>query len=236
MKIEKVFVLLLFCCLNINVFSVASQLWTDDPATHDGEPNVTDLPLGILEKKSRSKIQGQQYISENWKEMNILMKGQDQITNIPARINVYDSTIEILHEHKIKYIPLSLINKASLLDNPSVYITNNSLPGASPAGFYRLIYNGKSSLLCYYYPEIIKGNYNRALDIGINYNETEVRYNYFLLLDQQLFRIKKNRRSLIQVFEGQPSMQKYVKDNHIHPGNEFELLKVVEYYDNHFKN
>lgn len=207
------------------------RISTDSPVKN------SDLPSGIREKKSKNKIQGKQYIYENWQKMNISFDNSTiQLKEIPARVNIFDSTIEILHENRVKIISLNMVDKFGLADNPSLFITHKKLPIDSPEGFYRVIYNGNAKLLCYYFPVVINANYNRTLDIGINYDEADIKSNYYIQIGINLVKLKKNRKSLSQLFTNEPDVQNFIKSEHISPGNEFDLLKFVEFYDNKINN
>jgi len=186
----------------------------------------------VRSKNASSNTVGNVYINNNWKTADIILNGSNElITGIPVRMNAHKNQLEIQHDGKVKTLESDNIKSILIENEKTTYITNSLLVKNSPEGFYRLIYNQHSSLLCYYYSEIRQSNYNRAMDIGERKDAVVIMNDYYLLFHGKLIKLESNRRKMARQFGYNDKIYNYILSEKIHPKNEFDLVKFATFCD-----
>ena len=112
-----------------------------------------------------------------------------------------------------------------------VFITKDALGKGQPDGFFKVIYNEKSSLLCHYTTKIKKSNYNEAMAVGNKDDEIVVTTKYYAYIDKQLVELETTRKKLVKQFQDKPEIVNYIMENKINPKNENMLVQLIEFID-----
>ena len=129
------------------------------------------------------------------------MNGTDEVlTGILVKMDAHQNLLEIRHNGKVKTISSDNVKSIVIPNEKTTYITDALLDTGSPKGFYRLIYNRHSSLLCYYFSEIRKSNYNRAIDMGQREDAVVVMKEYYLLFNGKMIKLENRRKKLARQF------------------------------------
>ncbi len=177
-------------------------------------------------------IAGSVYIRDTWKNADIIMNGSDVvITGIPVKIDAHHQILEIIHDGKIKMLPSSRVKSVVIGSERTTYITEVLLGTRNPKGFYRLIYNHHTSLLCHYHSKIRPSSYNLTLDMGQRDDAVEILKDYYLLYKGELIRLEGNRRKLARQFDSKDKIHDYILSQKIRPRNEFDLMKLAIFCD-----
>jgi len=186
----------------------------------------------VRSKNASSNTVGNVFINDAWKNADIILNGSNEvITDIPVKIDAHKNQVEIQHDGLVKTLEADNIKSIVFDNEKTTFITNILLAKNSPDGFYRLIYNQHSSLLCYYYSEIRQSNYNRAMDIGERQDAVVVVSDYYLLVHGKLIKLESNRRKMARQFGYNDKIYNYILSEKIHPKNEFDLVKFVTFCD-----
>jgi len=175
---------------------------------------------------------GTPFINPEWKLADIvLLENKNEILQVPVRIDTKFNLIEIRHEEKVKVLHASNTFSVALTMTGEVFVTNKTLGITEPEGFFKVVYSKKSSLLCYYSAKIIEGAYNPVLDAGIKEDKMFVEQTYYIMQNGKLTKLEKNRKKLMRQFEDQPEIAQFIKDEHLMPKLEYDLLKLIGFID-----
>ncbi len=187
---------------------------------------ITDRPVNSTYQT------GSPFVNTEWQMADItLLENQAKILNVPVRIDAKANLIEINHEDRVKVLHATNTYSLAFKSNEEVYISNSTLGIAEPVGFFKIIYNKKSSLLCHYSTKLVQGAYNPILDAGIKEDKLVVEQTYYIFQKGKLLKLEKNRKKLLHQFEGQPEISQFIKAQKITPKFEYDLLKLIGFID-----
>ncbi len=232
---NRFFSILLLAAL-LTGYSVAVKAQIQGFKTEDSsERTHSDDAIIRASIKSRSQIStsgSDVYISDDWKIADIKMNGSDEvITGIPIRLDAQNNLLEIKHTGKIKTISSGNVKSIVIENENTTFITESLLNKNSPKGFYRLIYNLHSSLLCHYYTEIRQSSYNRAIDMGERGDAVIVMKDYYFLYHGEMIKLESKRKKLARQFGYNDKIYNFILSQKIDPKNEFDLVKLATYCD-----
>ena len=202
--------------------------------------NSTDKKHGseaIIRANVRSanytgKTQGEIYIDDTWKVAEVtLNESGGVIHHVPVRLDVHNNLLEIQNKGKVKTLSSSNFRSITLEKEHTTYISDAVMKKTAPRGFYRLIYNKNSSVLCHYYTEIRQSNYNRALDMGEREDAVVMMKDYYFLFKGELIKLEGRRKSLARQFDENDRIYDYILSEKINPKNEFDLVKLASFCD-----
>jgi hypothetical protein len=187
----------------------------------------------ISDRPVTSKTQtGSPFINNEWQLANIIViENKAPIPNVQARIDVQANLIEINHEGVVKVLQADRTQSLNFIGSDEVFVSNESLGIKEPIGFFKVLYSKKSGLLCHYSTIIIKGAYNPVLDAGIKEDRLVIDKNYYILQNGNVMKLEKQPKKLGKQFNDKPEITRYIKDQHIMPKVESDLLRLVEFID-----
>ena len=221
----------LFLLLSMTVEAQLSGFKNQD-TTERIAPQNAIIKANVKSSTKNDPRVGDGYVFKSWKAADIMMNGSDVvITNIPVKLDAHNNLLEILHEGKIKTLSSGNVKSIVIASEQTTYITDALLDSGSPKGFYRLIYNRSSTLLCRYYSEIRKSSYNRAIDMGDRTEGVMLEKEYYLLLGGKMIKLEANRKRLARQFDNNRKIYEYILSEKLHPKNEFDLVKLVTFCD-----
>jgi hypothetical protein len=196
--------------------------------------------MANYEKKRKGpSLEGIQVLNEEFISSNIILKNDTCIyQDVPVRINIYENALEVNYKGEVKYLPANRIEKIELQGKSKPFLTQNSFSTKVPApeGFYKLLYEQKSTLLCHYSYTIKEANYNVALDVGQENDEIVIERNYYIILNNEMIKLEKNRRKLVKQLGADKEVQDFLKKNRINLKDEQDMVKFLEFYDSAFNN
>jgi hypothetical protein len=187
---------------------------------------ITDRPTNT------NSLTGSPFINSEWQLADIIViENKGEIRGVPVRIDAKFNLIEIMDEERVKVLHSSNMYSLAFRTSNEVFVSNKTLGITEPEGFFKIIYNKKSSLLCHYSAKLIEGTYNAILDAGIKEDKMVIEPTYYILRDGKLTKLEKNRKKLIRQFDDRPEIVQYIKDQHITPKIEIDLLKLIGFID-----
>ena len=187
---------------------------------------ITDRPI------NSNYLTGSPFVNTDWQLADIiLLDNKAQILNVPVRIDAKSNLLEINHEEKVKVLHATNTYSVAFKTSNDVYLSNKTLGISEPEGFFKVVYNQKSSLLCHYSTKVIQGAYNPILDAGIKEDKMVIEQTYYIYREGKLIKLEKNRKKLIKQFNNQPEIAQFIKDQHIMPKEEYDLLKLIGFID-----
>lgn len=178
----------------------------------------------------KKKTVGTCYWDEQWRKANIvLVIDSILIGDVETRIDVRRNELEVKYKGEIKLVPSYRVNFIQFLDNNDVFVTENVLK-VSQKGFYKVMVDDKNMLLCGSKIEIVKANYNVALDVG-NKHDTMVKKDEFFVYSQNgnLIHIELSKSKMRKQFRDKPVLYDYLKKNKINPKDKKQLVQFVDY-------
>lgn len=190
-------------------------------------------------KKKGSILEGNKVLYEEFINSRIILKDDTCIyKDIPVRINIYENALEVNYKGEVKYLPVDKIDKIELQSQNRPFLTQNSFNEklSAPVGFYKLLYDQQSTLLCHYSYKIKEANYNVQLDVGQEYDEVVIERDYYLIVDNEMIKLEKNRKKLFKQLGEEKEVRDFLKQHRINPKDEQDLVKLLEFYDSAFNN
>jgi len=189
---------------------------------------ITDRPVN-------SNYQtGSPFVNTEWQQANIiLIENKAEILDVPVRIDAKANLLEINHEDRVKVLHATNTYSLAFKNSEEVFVSNKTLGVEEPEGFFKIVYNKKSSLLCHYSTKVVQGTYNPILDAGIKEDKLVVEQTYYIFKEGKLVKLEKNRKKLIHQFNNEPEVAGFIREQKITPKFEYDLLKLVSFIDSH---
>jgi hypothetical protein len=180
-------------------------------------------------------INGSVYDQTEYQLARITLKDGRVYNDVKARIN--------LLEHEVNFIASNgqegFLGKG--MASEITYEENNAsqskifqcgfppIDNQNRISFYQILLNGKASLLKSVYKAIQERNNDMS---GERYKEFATYENMYLLKDGTMTRIKKDKSSLLVLFQDKKeAIAKYMDDQKLNLKNEAHLKALVQYYN-----
>jgi hypothetical protein len=196
--------------------------------------------LGYFEKlKKGPMINGKKVLNVDFLNSNIKLINDTCIyKSFPARINIYENALEVNYKGEIKYLPVEKIENIEFPEDKNPYLTQNSLNAEidAPVGFYKLLYDQESTLVCHYSYKIKEATYNVQFDVGQEYDEVVIEKDYYLIVNNKMIKLEKSRKKLLKQLGEGKEVRDFLKQYRINPKDEQDLVKLLEFYDSAFNN
>lgn len=238
MKKNKITALSIRCLIIIICFNPV--VVTGQVELYSGGNGSTFNPFGtrvgdymrVYEIPLVSGLAGTPYLNEKWQKADITLLHDDLlIKDIPVKINVRNNWLEVNLKGKVYLLDADDIYSLFLKGNNDAFITTNALDKNGPSGFFKVIYNDKSSLLCFYSTSIKQANYVPAFDAGEQDDKIIIEKTYYAFINGQLIELEKKRQKFTQQFNLNEEMDAFFRNNRINPKKEQDLIKFLKYYD-----
>ncbi len=211
------------------LFSMSQIIYTE---TSNSPQTLRFDAYNVTEKTYNTKMTGSSYIYEDWQLSDIKMTSDSGIIqNLMIKIDVLYNVIEIKKDEEIKILPASQTILLKLKDKNEVFITKNALGDYLLNGFSKIIYNGKTSLLCNFSAKVKEAKYNEALAVGNRDDELIIVKNYYFFINNELTLVERNKKKFLKSFASNPSIQEFIKEKDISPKNENDLVILLKYID-----
>jgi hypothetical protein len=195
-------------------------------------PDSVIIRGNMKSAENSSKETGNGYVNSLWKTADIMMNSSNKvITGVQVRLDAQHNLLEIKYDGKIKTLSSGNVKSIVIASEQTTYITDALLNKEVPKGFYRLVYNHRSSLLCHYYSEIRQSSYNRAIDMGDRKSAVVLMKEYYFLYQGKMLKLEGNRKKLARQFTSNEKIYDYIIREKLHPKNEFDLVKLVTFCD-----
>jgi hypothetical protein len=206
-------------------------------------PTVTPVvdQFGIIKSMNAKPplAKGSVYLNDEWLSSNIYFKpgvfnGQ-KVENIPIKLDLKTNTIEVKTEEGIKVLPFDKVEKFEWLDPATltldVYTNCNkfTLDGANFDSFCT-VYGDYVKLVKQNYVQVLKSNYNVAMDVGAKEDQIVRKSKLYLLKDNKM--VECSKKTVYATMSDKASeIKKYIKGNNINLSNEDDLRALIDYYN-----
>jgi len=223
------FALYTIALLLMPYFSFSQIIYTE---TGNSPQTLRFDTYNVTEKTYTSKVIGSSYIYDDWQLADIKMTSDSGIIqNVLVKIDVLYNVIEIKDAAEIKILPANLTRFVKLKEKKEDFITKNALGDYILNGFSKILYNGKTSLLCNYSVRIKEAKYNEALAVGNRDDEIIIVKKYYFFMNNELKPVEKNKKKFFKSFADNFKIQTFIKEKKISPKNEVDLLALMVYID-----
>ncbi len=199
--------------------------------------NNTIAPFGgkvetfskITEVLYEKKVLGSFYLDSAWKNSDIyLTKDSLILKNIKTRLDLKNNIIEILDNGTTKVLSSNEIRSIFYPTNKNLFITE-SLLNKCPSGFYSIINNAQTALLCKYGLKVKRSNYNPTLDTGNRDDQLIITKSYYFSENNITIEIPKSKSKLKKLFLQNSKLSKFIKTHNVNPQNKADLTILVDY-------
>ncbi len=196
-----------------------------------------DMLIGIPHEPGG--VVGDVYLTTYWNVCNILLYENDRLLEgMIYRYDIQRDEIELsfsngvmraLDGSKVR----SLVWNDSITGLPRYFVNAKGYKenGVSLRGFFEVHADGKVPLLSMTSLEILKPDFNPALNVGSRDAKILKKKTYFYAMGQEVFRIKSKKNLDVAFADKKDTMAKYFKQNTVQIKNEPSLRKTFEYYN-----
>lgn len=186
----------------------------------------------IMEIKPERQVIGSPYLYEDFKTADIVLLQDDlHFKDIKVKIDAMNNNVEVFFEEQVYILNSGEIFSLQMKADKVRYVTKNALAGNAPTGFFKVLYNEKSSLLCHYSAKFLESNYVQAFDAGRKNDKINMEMKYYMYINNELTELEKTGRQIALQFNSDKKLVDYIKQNKINPKKEDDLIKLLIYYD-----
>jgi hypothetical protein len=184
-------------------------------------------------------VKGTPYLFNIWKQGDIFLKDSSLIKDINIKYNIYTDDVLYLN---------SKSGDSLIIDRPR--IDAFEIQGDSPADlllfrdirlkpgskdkstFARVLYDGQTKFLIKYTKNFIKADYKGAYTAGRRYDEYTDNSQYYIMKDNELNRIKLNKKAIIKVLaDRENEVKSFIDKEGADLDSENDVISLLEYYD-----
>lgn len=180
-----------------------------------------------------SGTEGSPYLDE-WQKAEIVFRNGQKFPELMVRYNVY--TNQMLFQHSGKTFIIGAPDSIAEIKFRSrtfvyrEYIKGNKLEKS----YFEIAVPGKVALLYKYEIEMIRANYNVALNIGNKNNRLELRQHQFLMANYQLTELTRKSKPIIFFSDKNKEISEFMDKEGLSFKTREELVKIVSYYNGLF--
>ena len=226
------YLLIVICFISQPVFGQVELYTGSEGSFNPYGTRVAGDFMRVYEIPYKSGLLGTPYLNEEWENADIVLSHDDLLVkDIPIRIDLSNNWIEVKLKEKVFLLYIDDTHSFYLKNSDDAFITGNSIAKNSPEGFYKVIYNEKSSLFCRYSTAIKKATYIPAFNVGEKDDKIVIEKIYYAFLNNQLIELEKNKKKLMLQFKSNNKINTFIKQNKTNPKNEQDLIKFIKYYD-----
>ena len=176
------------------------------------------------------------YLVDEWVNSNIYLRqaaGSNMIENIPIKVDLLTNSIELQSPTGVKVLSLSKVDKFEWV-NPAngkheAYTNCGKVEGGKLSGFC-VVSGDEVKLIRHHHVQVIKPDYNVALDVGSKEERTIKKTTLYLVKNQRF--VEYSKRSVYALMEDkQRQVKDFVKKNKLNLNEEADLNTLVDYYN-----
>lgn len=204
----------------------------------DGTANLGSSGVYGLASSEEIKLEGNAYWDAHWGLSSLEIKGyKELVEGNYVRYDIYRNELEFLFKDGIKVLPgskiVSIVWQDSLLSRPRFLVRGELYQenGIPLTGFVEILVDKNVKLIKRIMINTKMPNYNPALDVGSKNPKIVQENQYYYAIDNKLVRMKskKDLQEWNQVHHSK--IDAFIKANKIKFNNDFDLVKLVEYYN-----
>jgi hypothetical protein len=182
-------------------------------------------------------IAGSVYDQTDYQLAKITLKDGRVYNDVKTRINLLEQEVNFIASNGQEgFLGKGMASEIAYIDTKTetqnVKVFQCGFPpidNQNRISLYQILLNGKTSLLKSVYKSIQERNNDMS---GERYKEFATYENMYLLKDGVMSRIKKDKSSLLAMFQDQnQAIKKYIEDQKLNLKNEAHLIDLVKYYN-----
>jgi hypothetical protein len=182
-------------------------------------------------------IAGSVYDQTDYQLAKITLKDGRVYNDVKTRINLLEQEVNFIASNGQEgFLGKGMASEIAYIDSKvetqDVKVFQCGFPpidNQNRISFYQILFNGKTSLLKSVYKSIQERNNDMS---GERFKEFATYENMYLLKDGTMVRIKKDKSSIIALFQDQNQViKKYIEDQKLNLKNEAHLIDLVKYYN-----
>jgi len=178
-------------------------------------------------------VEGSLFLDERWQDAHILTP-DNQVVQARARYRVYDDEMQVqgpdkqamgLYPDKIRAVAIG--------QQVFVPLEFRNPEGENKVGYFQLLVEGEMSLLLRRTLELVKSDYNPALNIGDRNDRLELREQYYCRRGggQPRF-LRQNKSSILKALSPRKkAIAEFARANQINPQKQEGLIAIFQYYN-----
>jgi hypothetical protein len=201
---------------------------------------VLDTQFGLI-KELRAKTDGAKgsfYLNENWIAAIIYLRdgafASNKLENIPVKVDLLNQELELNTKAGIRVLETSdikafeWVNPASNKLEKYANCSEFTLDGTPLVGFCK-VSAGEIKLVRQDYAEVLKADYNVALDVGSREDKIIKKYKLYVMREAKLSPC--TRKLFSSITDSEPLIRKFAKEHHLRPSTEESWQSVVDYWN-----
>jgi hypothetical protein len=182
-------------------------------------------------------ISGSVYDQTDYQLAKITLKDGRVYNDVKTRINLLEHEVNFIASNGQEgFLGKGMASEITYIDSKTtsqnVKVFQCGFPpidNQNRISFYQILFNGKTSLLKSVYKTIQERNNDLS---GERFKEFATYENMYLLKDGVMTRIKKDKSSLLVLFQDQnQAIKKFIEDQKLNLKNEAHLIDLVKYYN-----
>jgi hypothetical protein len=182
-------------------------------------------------------IAGSVYDQTDYQLAKITLKDGRVYNDVKTRINLLEQEVNFIASNGQEgFLGKGMASEIAYIDDKeatqNVKVFQCGFPpidNQNRISLYQILFNGKTSLLKSVYKSIQERNNDMS---GERFKEFATYENMYLLKDGVMSRIKKDKSSLLAMFQDQnQAIKKYIEDQKLNLKNEAHLIDLVKYYN-----
>jgi len=174
--------------------------------------------------------EGSPYL-DDWKLADIQLKNHKTISGVMVRYNVHSDQM-LYQENNVAYAIGAPDSISEILLSNKVFIYREyKKVKKTKKGFFELIFNGKVSLLNKYEIELIRANYNVALNSGNKNDRLILEQQLYLQQDKQIVPLDK-KDVLFEILQDKnKAVNNYMNKEKLSIKKQQDVIKILTYYN-----
>jgi hypothetical protein len=189
----------------------------------------TEIPI------ANPSVIGSSYLQNEWRQAQIILKGGSIVKDVPVKIELENANVEVNYNGQVKYLNLDKID--------SIYFINELtqqkivLKKADAFEYADEKLNGMAlvqsnlhyGILKQYYIEILRANYNVAMDVGSKDHQKVKREKIYLMRENQLIAIKGSSKKIAsQLGDDRYKALTIIKSQKLNLKDENDLARFIK--------
>lgn len=231
--IPKTLPLLFILCFTYMASNFAQEIDTISHLLDQGLNNASWVAMDSYLTKTRKPkaIEGSLYLNERWQE-SLLLTPQNKVIKVPARYRVYDDEVQILFEGEVMKLFPDSIKAIKIKDQ--VFLSLPYSDGKEKKrSYFELLSEGTVDLFLHRKMEIVKSDYNPALNLGQRNDELVIKeYYYYRKKSGTLRPMKQTKGGVLEALSNRKkAVAQFAKSNKLGVRKRSDLVAIFDFYN-----
>ena len=177
-------------------------------------------------------VVGSPYLWEDWIKCSVSFRNGQILQDVAMRYNVYKGEMQYKTGKGIFIIgaPDSILS-LKFSDRTFIY-TKFDENNSQKKDYFEVVSDGKAQILVRHMMQIIKSNYNVALDVGEKNDHLRLKEVYYVKKDNLVAEVDKKGKTLLNLLADKSvQLSDFIKKNHPSFKDKADLCRVTEYYN-----